>query len=250
MAESGPLLNNIADLINFKGEAVLILGDSNGQIPVHGPLIPDIGEQKNCKKTNGKKLVEFAASHELRILNRDVMCDEIWTWSRKDKRTVLDYVLANEIMYSLAAKVTIHDDDEVTTGSDHNPVTVELNLCVASKPKVPKCQTGWKLTDSGLKKISNMVEQQIFLSNDVAQNLNYDDFEHLSSALACKTPGIPKTFATNNIRVQKEVSRTVRSAMHNVRVSSRILRLAIKTRATKSFITEKWQMFSLQNRRL
>lgn len=153
------VLYDIVDQIPSKKEAILILGDFNGRILVHGPLVPEMEELRDCRKITGKSLSEFAASQELRVLNRDVVCTGTWTWSRKNRKSVLDYVLANEALYPYVSNVTIHDSGDVTTGSDYNPITVELRITLDQKVKVQKRQTGWKVTAAGLKIFSNMVEE-------------------------------------------------------------------------------------------
>ena len=68
-----------------KEEHVLVMGDMNGHIGL-------LGEEENM---NGRLLREACESMNLEILNETIADGRI-TWQRKDMRSAIDYVLANE----------------------------------------------------------------------------------------------------------------------------------------------------------
>lgn len=103
---------------------------------------------------------------------------------------MINYVLAHENMYSLITAVTIHDEDDITTECDQNPITTELSTRVSKTEKLTERQGGWKFTEDSLERFIFMAEEQVKFSNEIEKSLAYDAFENQLTTVASKTAGI------------------------------------------------------------
>lgn len=63
---------------------------------------------------------------------------------KRGKKSSIDFVLANRILQPYVYEVLMHDSDGISTGSDHNPITIGLNvgLIPDEKPKKRR-KKGW-----------------------------------------------------------------------------------------------------------
>ena len=77
---------------------------------------------------NGTRLINFTREYKLRIVNRDVQCKGKWTWTSGERRTIIDYVLVDSDIFQMAQNCEIDEDGRLDIGSDHNWITLELNI--------------------------------------------------------------------------------------------------------------------------
>lgn len=120
-------------------------------------------------------------------------------------------------MYPLIFSVTIHAYNDVTTGSDHNRISIEFDAFVTKKAQQKNRQVGRKTSEIGLKKLKEAVEKQLTLSEDIGATMDYDALKNLSNIVADKISGISETFAGNIIKKQKSLSKGVVTCMQRVR---------------------------------
>lgn len=98
-------------------EPLIILGDLNGHIGF-------LGEQKINE--NGYIITEWLCTYDLTLLNCDDKCKGLYTWGRRNQKSVIDYVITNNKMYNKFIDMKIDEEKEITDISDHNLIEVKL----------------------------------------------------------------------------------------------------------------------------
>ena len=100
-------------------EALIILGDFNGHTGF-------LGHQK--LDNNGQFIIELMDKHSLILLNNDPNCKGLYTWSRKDQKSVIDYILVNKTMYDRFLDMNIDENKEILDISDHHLMTAKFRI--------------------------------------------------------------------------------------------------------------------------
>ena len=75
-----------------KKEGLIVLGDFNGHLTLLDGRKEDI---------NGKMLGKWIEDYSMVMLNMDEKCKGVYTFSRGDSKTTIDYVMVNKRMYSM-----------------------------------------------------------------------------------------------------------------------------------------------------
>ena len=115
------MVNNVLD------KDILVLGDFNAHIEV-------IGYQKLNK--NGESLLNILEKCNLVMLNLDdTKTTGIVTWQRGNQQSTIDYVLANFSMAEKIRSMNIDEDQEVLAISDHNLISVNIEIRKGKKKK-------------------------------------------------------------------------------------------------------------------
>ena len=115
----------ITSHVQQQGYKVIIAGDFNGHI---GDGMEGIEGGDREINRNGTRLINFTREYKLRIVNRDVQCKGKWTWTSGERRTIIDYVLVDSDIFQMAQNCEIDEDGRLDIGSDHNWITLELNI--------------------------------------------------------------------------------------------------------------------------
>ena len=105
---------------NQENEGLIIFGDMNGHTGC-------LGDQK--MDNNGKFIMDLITDHNVILLNEDSDCDGRYTWQQNKKRSVIDFVLVNKIMYTRYTSMHIDEKQEIVNLSDQNLITVNINIC-------------------------------------------------------------------------------------------------------------------------
>ena len=105
-----------------QGGAIIIGGDLNGRTGANGDPVTN---------AEGKELLQFSDDNGLRIINHDPKRSSgLFTWERKCgdelQRTTIDYALCSSSQYHLVKKLRIRDEPELRLGSDHKPLSLQL----------------------------------------------------------------------------------------------------------------------------
>ena len=100
-------------------EALIILGDFNGHTGF-------LGHQK--LDNNGQFIIELMDNHSLILLNNDTNCKGLYTWSRKDQKSIIDYILVNKTMYDRFLDMNIDENKEILDISDHHLMTAKFRI--------------------------------------------------------------------------------------------------------------------------
>ena len=151
-------------------ENVIVVGDLNAKIQTNQtdtPIIEDIS-------ANGKLLKDVIEKYQLEVLNFHPITTGKWTRIQRKKnqieRSVIDYVLVEENLYSRIEEVVIDENKLYTPWrvvsrkkcrqiifSDHTAIITTVNIkrgVAAHDP--PEQPTGWKLTTEGLAKYKEL----------------------------------------------------------------------------------------------
>ena len=115
------ILNYIERLINDfdENESLFLMGDFNGHVGFIGPQ--DLNK-------NGKIVINLMEKYNLSMLNVDINCQGVITWSQGEKRSVIDFVLVNSGAYGFFHSMHVDEENEELDFSDHRLITVFLKV--------------------------------------------------------------------------------------------------------------------------
>ena len=102
-----------------KDEAFLVLGDFNGHIGI-------LGHQK--ENQHGKLVLNWIEEDGLTLLNLDDKCEGVYTWSRGNQKSVIDYALVNRKMYNHFVEMKIDENKEEFRESDHHLISIKFRF--------------------------------------------------------------------------------------------------------------------------
>ena len=102
-----------------KDEAFLVLGDFNGHIGI-------LGHQK--ENQHGKIVLNWIEEDGLTLLNLDDKCEGVYTWSRGNQKSVIDYALVNRKMYNHFVEMKIDENKEEFRESDHHLISIKFRF--------------------------------------------------------------------------------------------------------------------------
>ena len=93
-----------------EGMPVAVIGDFNCHVGF-------LGEQSKNRK--GEMMLEFMERWNMVILNMDDRCEGVYTRIQGREKSVIDYYLVNEEMFSLFKKMEIDEEKGIFDLSDH-----------------------------------------------------------------------------------------------------------------------------------
>ena len=141
-------------------EALIIMGDFNGHTGF-------LGYQELDK--NGEFVMELMHNHNLILLNNDTKCEGLYTWSRDNQKSVIDYMLVNKKMYDMFIDMKIDENKETIDISDHNMLTAKFKIAqprtTNTKKKKWDEREYYKLDDISLQNYAEEVEQEFQTKN-------------------------------------------------------------------------------------
>ena len=88
--------------------------------------------------------MQLITEANLILLNED-RCTGMYTWSQDQRKSVINYMLVNKEMYKYYESMHIDENQEIIDLSDHNLITVNLNIGGESESHGSK--TEWKITE-------------------------------------------------------------------------------------------------------
>ena len=115
---------------NTKDKGLMIIGDFNGHL--------ELLEENRKTDENGKTILSWMETYNLILLNADEKCKGIYTRTRGTQKSAIDWTLVNKEMYGWCEKMEIDEDKEILDCSDHNLLSVTLNIRKADKNKFRK----------------------------------------------------------------------------------------------------------------
>ncbi len=125
--------------VKREGGQLLMVGDMNAHIQDIRDQV-DGGHRTNI---NGKLMQELMEEMELVQVNGTSKCKGRWTWGRRDKKSVIDYVIADKEVFECIEKMWIDDDGIITIGSDHN--FIEVTIEMMADRKQTEYEPNWKI---------------------------------------------------------------------------------------------------------
>ena len=73
-------------------------------------------------------VIDWINDFNLILINGDERCVGQLTWSRQNQKSTIDFVLMNNEAYKVFQKMKIDEEKEIMDISDHNLVTLELEI--------------------------------------------------------------------------------------------------------------------------
>ncbi|XP_033127437.1 uncharacterized protein LOC117125145 [Anneissia japonica] len=107
---------------NNEEAKIIILGDFNDKI---GSLITNGDDTTNY---NGQGLIDFSNDSDLHIVNCSDKCTGKFTWFQNQHKSILDYGLVSNNVYDNIKEFLIDDHGIFNLGSDHNMITIEMDI--------------------------------------------------------------------------------------------------------------------------
>lgn len=140
---------------SIREEALIILGDFNGHTGIIGHQSVNI---------NGKIVLDFVTEQGLIMLNADEKCTGIYTWSQRELKSAIDFVLVNEKFYDHYVNMYIDEKKDIFDLSDHNLITTNFTV-QCDKPKFNKNRwvenTYYRTDENSLNKFCKGMEESI-----------------------------------------------------------------------------------------
>jgi hypothetical protein len=110
---------------------ILLIGDFNGHVATDSGLLHGLYGSSN---RNGRRVVGLATHNDLHLLNNfQDKCTGQWTWCRGQHRSVVDYVLASNIVMQDLKSMEVDEGGKWEVGTDHNWITLEWQRSVVSR---------------------------------------------------------------------------------------------------------------------
>eukprot|EP00794_Sanderia_malayensis_P017185 gene17185-18915_t len=89
---------------NFEDELIFIMGDFNAHIGI-------IGEQQI--NWNGKEIPDLMSEDNLILMNDTDKCNGLYTWSRGEQKSVIDFILVNKKAYQICKYTKIDEQQDL-----------------------------------------------------------------------------------------------------------------------------------------
>ena len=108
----------------LKDQSLTIVGHMNGHVGF-------LGEQALDK--NGQMIIDCLEKDNLILLNDEIKCDGFYTWQRQHQRSVIDYAICNQQLYTSFNSMKIDQQQLEIDISDHNLIDISLKTQVEIK---------------------------------------------------------------------------------------------------------------------
>ena len=115
---------------NSEDKGLMILGDFNGHL--------ELLEKERRTDENGRTVLSWLGNYNLTLLNADEKCDGTYTRTRGNQKSAIDWVLMNKEMYGWCERMEIDENKEILECSDHNLISITLNIRKCDKNKFRK----------------------------------------------------------------------------------------------------------------
>ena len=112
-------MQDVVDEVEGSEGRMIILGDFNAHLGY-------VGFQE--ENENGSIVNEFIEKNSIILLNLDEKCIGEYTWQRREQRSAIDFILANEGGYSRFRGMTIDEARNEIDLSDHCLVTARFGI--------------------------------------------------------------------------------------------------------------------------
>ncbi len=125
------------------GWKVIVMGDFNAHV---GNGTGGIAGNHEKLDAEGKEIHNWINNSGSILVNAHDNCRGIWTWSRGDKTSVVDYIITSGDLDQDIEELFIDDEGEYDIGSDHNWMWLRLRYKRIPKEHVKK-QPGWNINE-------------------------------------------------------------------------------------------------------
>ena len=104
---------------NLEDDILILLGDFNGHLGF-------IGDQP--QNFNGKIVLDIMTECNLILINGTEKCNGTITWSRRDQRSAIDFILMNNKGYQICEQMKIDEGQDEFDLSDHKLINLDLKM--------------------------------------------------------------------------------------------------------------------------
>ena len=227
---SNELISNISSI---NSPNILLLGDFNGRAQ---PF------REECRiSKNGELLDNLVEVTGMTLVNCKDICKGMYTWRRNMQKSVIDYVLASTSLTHFITEMRIHDDLDISIGSDHHFITIDM-VINSEPPK--KAQTGNTIKSWNIKENTDWRQFALMLEKslsawDVDHNLPIDTtWEKWKNAvISAGTSSVGFKNTSQRCFWDGEVTKLIKDR----RTANRIHRKWLNAGAPVSLINELWE---------
>ena len=118
----------------------------------------------------------------LTLLNLDEKCEGVYTWSRGDQKSVIDYALVNRKMYNHFVEMKIDENQEEFAESDHHLISIKFKFQKKGEKRKNKwIKREYFTTDKNALKIFREKLEQFWKNNKI-ETINEMDKSILKTA--------------------------------------------------------------------
>jgi hypothetical protein len=187
------LITNESKMLKENGYDIMILGDFNAHMKKMEK------DKKNGNNKNGDELEKMVEELEVKIINKSEKCIGKWTWSKNNKKSIVDYVLACDKTKEKIQKMNIDDEGEYNILSDHNLIQIKLEIKAQKINRMKeqkwdiKDDTDW---DTYRVKTKEMMEKEKEKNNKIM----YEKFVDILTEAGKESIGMKKGSKWNNNR--------------------------------------------------
>ena len=182
-------LNNIIER-NVEESNLIVLGDFNGHVGFLGPQ--DVNR-------NGKYVLDIMEKFNLILLNGDDGCEGEITREENGRRSAIDFILINDRMYTKFIKMSIDEDKNIYSLSDH--CLIELNIEI-------KVKVSNKIIDKEVVKYyDTRLERKDEFLNDFLNSVNGGSMEQESfdNMLKASADSVLKKMYTKKLKEDRKI---------------------------------------------
>ena len=217
-------------------EGLIVLGDFNGHIKLLDGRKEDL---------NGKMLGKWIEKYNMVMLNMDEKCKGVYTFSRGNSKTAVDYVMVNERMYNIFENMEIDEDKELFQDSDHHLVSSfykvrESGINVFNKEKWKTVKFLKKDKDS-LVKLREELEEEWGKGGIIDKEMEDESLVEKANEVLGKTikRKIGKNRKIESIWMNDEIRKGMKKRREINRKHRNCKNLIEKNRLWKSYINQK-----------
>lgn len=184
-------LSNLIE--KYEEETLILLGDFNGHIGF-------LGDQPINR--NGKMILEWMGNNSMIMLNDDLQCEGMYTWSRNEQKSVIDYALCNKKFFDIYTSMKIDQEQEKVDISDHN--LIEINFKVVKERNNKFRKTKWEKIEYYSTK-AECLEKYAQEMENIAQSRSVNNISELNNAIVkCADNILKRTFRVKSSKTAKE----------------------------------------------
>ena len=136
------------------------MGDFNAHVGI-------IGEHK--LNYNGKIVLDIMTENNIIMLNDTDKCKGIYRWSRRQSKSVIDFVLVNSLAFGICDQMEMDEQQEKFDLTDHNLIEIpfKLNYMHPNYDRTGKWEEKiyYKLDEKSLEKYITQMEKDLNTHN-------------------------------------------------------------------------------------
>ena len=134
--------------MQLQQEHVILVGDFNAKIL--NPETSQIYNNDNKMSRNGRIMHNFIEDTNLNVMNSSTKCEGKWTWTSRNKKSIIDYVLMSTEAAGYTNKIIIDEEGSLKPNgknqTDHNSILIDVSIPV--QRITPPTKKIWKINNN------------------------------------------------------------------------------------------------------